>query len=82
VPSIPATDPSSRAAADLAVRLQYVKLANSGCMSCGGARFTTLTVTWYPVNVGGAYGDGDVDTIPFSAQYTPASGWTAQINAC
>jgi hypothetical protein len=82
VPPVPATDPSSRTAADLAVRLQYVELANSGCMNCGGARFTTLKVTWYPVNVGGEYGDGDADTIPFSAHYVPGSGWTVQIDAC
>jgi hypothetical protein len=82
VPPVPVTDPSSRAAADLAVRLQYVELANSGCMNCGGARFTTLKVTWHPINVGGEYGDGDADTIPFSAHYTPGSGWTVQIDAC
>ena len=81
-PPVPATDPSSRAAADLAVRLQYVDLANMGCMNCGGGRFTTLTVTWHPVDVGGQLWDGDVDTIPFAAHYTAGSGWTAQIDAC
>jgi len=82
VPPVPATDPSSRAAADLAVRLQYVELANSGCMNCGGARFTSLKVTWHPIDLGGQLWDGDVDTIPFSAHYTAGSGWAAQIDAC
>ena len=85
VPPVPATDPGSRAAAEVAVRLQYVKLANSGCMNCGGARFTTLKVTWHPIDQraeGGDLWDGDVDTIPFSAHYTAGSGWAAQIDAC
>ncbi len=81
-PPIPAADPSSRAAADLAVRLKYVELANSGCMNCGGSRFTSLTVTWHPIDMGGQLWDGDVDTIPFSAHYTAGSGWAAQIAAC
>ena len=81
-PPVPATSPTSRAAADLAVRLQYVQLANSGCMNCGGARFTTLTVTWHPINQAGELWDGDVDTIPFAAHYTAGSGWTVQIDAC
>ena len=82
VPPVPATDPSSRASADLAVRLQYVELANSGCMNCGGARFTTLKVTWHPIDLAGKPWDGDVDTIPFAAHYTVGSGWAVQIDAC
>lgn len=82
VPPVPATEPGSWAAADLAVRLQYVELANSGCMNCGGGRFTTLNVTWHPIDLGGQLWDGDVDTIPFSAHYTAGSGWAAQIDAC
>ena len=84
-PPVPATDPSSQTAADLAVRLQYVELANSGCMNCGGARFTTLKVTWHPIDQrpeGGELWDGDVDTIPFAAHYTAGSGWAVQIDAC
>ena len=84
-PPVPATDPSSHPAADLAVRLRYVELANSGCMNCGGARFTTLKVTWHPIDQrpeGGDLWDGDVDTIPFAASYTAGSGWSVQIAAC
>ena len=81
-PPVPANDPSSRAAADLAVRLKYVELANSGCMNCGGTRFTALKVTWHPIDMGGELWDGDVDTIPFSAHFTAGSSWAVQIGAC
>ena len=82
VPPVPATNPSSRAAADLAIRLQYVELANSGCMNCGGARFTSLKVTWHRIDLAGGSWDGDVDTTPFSAHYKAGSGWAVQIDAC
>jgi len=81
-PPVSPVDPGSRAAADLAVRLRYVELANSGCMNCGGTRFTSLTVTWHPIDLGGQMWDGDVDTIPFSAHYAAGSGWAVQIDAC
>jgi hypothetical protein len=78
-------DPSSDTAGDLAIWLQLIAGLNSGCESCGGARFTSLPpITWHyvaPLTTGGNPWDGDVGGLLFTAQHS-ASGWTIQLNAC
>lgn len=85
-PPVAPVDPSSHTAAELAVRLQQIIGTNSGCMSCGGARVTTLApITWHhvaPLTSGGNAWDGDMGGVLFTAQYTAGQGWTVQFNAC
>jgi len=86
VPPVVAVEPSSRAAADLALWLHYLVLANSGCMMCGDFRVTAVpTINWHhvaPLSSGGNSWDGDMAGILFTAQYTAGQGWAVQINAC
>ena len=85
-PPVVPVDPSSQAAADLAIWLHYIVGSNSGCMECGGSRFTALLpITWHPVaplTPGGDGWDGDIAGGLFTAHYTPGQGWTVQFNAC
>ena len=85
-PPVAPVDPSGRAAAELAVRLQDISGQNSGCMSCGGYRVTALApITWHavaPLTPGGNPWDGDIGGGLFAAHYTAGQGWTVQINAC
>ncbi len=85
-PPVVPVDPSSQAAADLAIWLHYIVGSNSGCMECGGSRFTALLpITWHPVaplTLGGNGWDGDIAGGLFTAHYTPGQGWTVQFNAC
>ncbi len=79
--------PSSRHAADLAIWLQLTLGPNSGCMECGGYRFTSLPpITWTyvgPSQPGSPYWDGHVANGPlFRAKYSAAKGWTIEVNAC
>jgi hypothetical protein len=70
-PLVP-VEPSSHEPPDLAVWLAVVKGGNSGCESCGGARFTTLDpVTWQyvvPLTPGGSPWDGHIGAGLFSAR--------------
>jgi hypothetical protein len=79
-------DPSSQAAADLAIWLHDISGENSGCMSCGGYRVTALApITWHqvaPLTPGGNPWDGDIGGGLFTAHYTVGQGWTVQTNAC
>jgi len=85
-PPVTPVDPSSQAAADLAIWLRQILGANSGCDSCGGTRATSLEpITWHhvaPLTPGGNAWDGDVGGLLFTAHYTPGQGWTVQLNAC
>ena len=85
-PLFAAVDPSSRAAADLALLLQDILEANSGCASCGGARVTSLRpITWHhvaPLTPEGNPWDGDIGGILFTARYSAGQGWTIRLNAC
>lgn len=85
-PAVEPVDPSSQAAADLAIWLHYIIGSNSGCMECGGSRFTALLpITWHSVAAltpGGNGWDGDIAGGLFAAHYTPGQGWTVQFNAC
>lgn len=85
-PPLVTVDPSSQAAADLAIWLQLILGQNSGCDSCGGFRATALArISWHPVaplTPGGSSWDGDIGGLLFAAQYTTSQGWTVQLNAC
>ncbi len=77
--------PASRAAEEVAVRVQDIFLANAGCDSCGGARLTEWpTIVWGPFHsdVGGAMADGKIRDIGFTATYTAGKGWTIVLFAC
>jgi hypothetical protein len=87
-PALARVGARSRAAADLAVWLQTMLGANTGCMSCGGARLTALLpITWHYVSprYGGNAWDGSVGGshgLLFAAHYTASEGWSVQLNAC
>jgi hypothetical protein len=85
-PPLVPIDPSSQAAADLAIWLHDISGENSGCMSCGGYRVTALApITWHqvaPLTPGGNPWDGDIGGGLFTAHYTVGQGWTVQTNAC
>jgi hypothetical protein len=85
-PPLGPIDPSSQAAADLAIWLHEISGENSGCMNCGGYRVTALApITWHavaPLTPGGDPWDGDIDGGLFTAHYTAGQGWTVQTNAC
>lgn len=76
--------PDSRAAADLALRIAFINGSNSGCMTCGGAVFTTLTpVIWHPAYVPGVgHSDGTIGGVGFVARYHVAQGWQVKLWAC
>ena len=85
-PALVPIDPSSQAAADLAIWLHDISGENSGCMNCGGYRVTALApITWHqvaPLTPGGNPWDGDIGGGLFTAHYTVGQGWTVQTNAC
>ena len=88
-PPVTVAAPDSRTAADLAVLLQNLVGRNSGCMSCGGERETSLpTITWYATRMpAGFHGhpgpvDGNVNGVDFLANYTLGTGWDIQAYAC
>jgi hypothetical protein len=75
---------SSRAAAEVAIRLVDMGLRNQGCDSCGGAVVTDLLpITWGPQPswAGAPPWDGNIGGIPFRAAYD-AKGWHIELNAC
>ena len=84
-PPVVAVDPASRAAAELAVRLEHMVGSNSGSLGCGGSRVTSLVpITWHdtpPVNGDTASWAGEVATVAFTASYRAGQGWRVQIYA-
>jgi hypothetical protein len=83
-PKVTAPAPDSRQAAELALRINLIGLANSGCMSCGGYIFPTLAhIVWQPKNESGVgHSDGYINGIQFTATYHAGRGWDAVIWAC
>lgn len=74
----------SRAAAELAIRLDDIGLRNQGCDTCGGAVFTDLLpIVWaqQPSAIGERPWDGTIGDIPFRATHG-AEGWHIELNAC
>jgi hypothetical protein len=86
-PAAPAA-PDSRAAEELALRLQWTDLGNNGCASCGGfeIRNRDLPITFYATpTIPPGYStpfDGDMDGVYFIATYVAGKGWHVQLNAC
>lgn len=82
-PPFVAAKPNSRSAAEVAIELQTIMLANGGCASCGGYLFGSMpVVVWHPAHIGVMTWDGTVGHIPFRARYAAGSGWHVQLNAC
>jgi hypothetical protein len=84
-PAFPARRADSRQAAEVAVVVQFVGLANGGCDSRGGHIFTTPPpIVWQraPFYPGGPMADGTVAGIPFQAHHQSDGNWRITINAC
>jgi hypothetical protein len=83
-PPVTRPAPDSRAAAELALRINLIELANGGCMSCGGSVSTTLSkIVWQPEDESGVgHSDGYINGIRFRADYHPGHGWSVAIWAC
>ncbi|WP_263729120.1 hypothetical protein [Cellulomonas sp. SG140] len=92
-PPLPTVDPASLARAEVDVRLAEIVLRNRGCGACGGfvqtevstivwdqapASATTRTGALLPEASAGDVGGG----LPFTAVYTPGTGWSIDILAC
>jgi hypothetical protein len=84
IPPVTIAAPDSRAAAELAVRVQAINLRNTGCGMMGGWAPTELeTVSWqlgttqHPDRY-----EGTIGGVRFQASYTPQHGWQITIYAC
>jgi hypothetical protein len=76
--------PGTRAALELALRLQAISLRNNCSEDFGGYAPTSLeTITWQPrTDQHSSHYEGLVGGIRFSADYTVQHGWTISIFAC
>lgn len=84
MPPVAIAAPDSRAAAELAVRVQSINLRNTGCGMMGGWAPTELeTVSWQPSTTQhpGRY-EGTISGVRFQATHTPQHGWQITIYAC
>lgn len=86
-PPVAIAAPDSREAEELAVRLGWIDLRNSGCAGCGGYVATDLhDITWYDTPtynpVADRLVDGLVDDVGFWADFAADTGWTIQFAAC
>ena len=84
LPPIQAAAPGSRAAAEVAIRLEFIAKADGGCDSCGGYLATSPPqIVWRHIpNAYGAPFDGTAGGIPFRASYRAGTGWSVFLNAC
>lgn len=74
--------PTSRVAAELAVRAADIRLRNSGCGECGGYVATSWpAVRWDDAASGTRY-TGTVAAVAFVATYDRDRRWTVRLNAC
>ncbi len=83
-PPVTVAAPDSRPAAELAVRITWINVGNSGCMSCGGGVTPTLaTIIWQrEYDPGAGHSDGTINGLRFRADYHAGSGWQAMLFAC
>jgi hypothetical protein len=73
----------SRAAAEVAVRAEWIRLENMGCLGTGGVIPTTLAdVRWEGASTRGERFAGRVRGVPFVATYAARTGWKAAVEAC
>ncbi len=83
LPRFTVAAPDSRTAAAVAALVEYIRLSNGGCMSCGGEIFTKpIPVVWTTASAGAKHLEGTVAGIDFSADYKPGDGWSVIIRAC
>lgn len=90
LPPVTLAGPRSRAAAEVAIRLEALRLAHNGCDSCGGlVTVRQDLLTWMPrqdpgwgVSSRGWTTFGRYDEIPFRARYVRGAGWEVQLLAC
>ena len=82
-PPIVVAAPSSRAAAEVMVRMAYLWGANSGCGSAGGQVFTRLVpLVWKPIETSYGHYDGTIGGVKFRVTYRAGQGWKAGLDAC
>jgi len=83
-PPVTVAAPDSRAALELALRLQSISLRNSCSEEFGGYAPTSLeTIVWQPsTDQHSSHYEGLVGGVRFSADYTVQHGWTIIIYAC
>lgn len=94
-PAVTIAAPDSRAAAELALRIADIGLANGGCASCGGqlaTRLASITWGWHGPTSPDLWGwrdgskappDGTIrGSIPFHVSYQPGKGWFADEYVC
>jgi hypothetical protein len=81
-PPIAAARPDSRAAAELAIRVAMVKLANG----CNGGNPPVLRylvpIVWKTTSTPDGLRDGSIGGLVFHAAYAARSGWTVGLDAC
>ena len=74
--------PDSRAAAELAIRVAVVKLANG----CNGGNPPVLRylvpILWTTAITPDGRGDGSIGGLVFHVAYATSSGWTVSLDAC
>jgi hypothetical protein len=83
-PPIARARPDSRAAAELAIRIALVKVAN-GCGYADGApvlRQLVPTVWKTTVTSDGRRHDGSIGGLAFHVAYAAGSGWTVGLDVC
>jgi len=82
-PRIRTVSPNSRQAAELALQIAIINGENNGCASAGGYLYTAPPpVRWKTMVTDYGRFDGTIGGIMFAATYTPANGWTVELNAC
>jgi hypothetical protein len=83
-PPIVAAGSQSRAAAELAIRIELVKVANNGCNSSGVPALRYLPRIDWATSTTAADDrlDGSIRGIAFQTAYTADNGWTVGLRAC
>ena len=83
IPPVTLAGPESRAAAEVAVRVESISKVNFCSYDCGGYAPTQLEpIFWNPATRPGHY-DGTIGQMTrFQADYHAGQGWVVSINAC
>ena len=83
-PPLTLAAPDSRAAAEVALRINSIDKQNACSDECGGYAPTQLeTVIWHPgTDQHSRHYEGTISGIRFQASYTAAHGWEITIYAC
>ena len=82
-PPIRAIRADSRRAAETAIHLAWINLANNGCGSSGGHLYSTpRPIVWKRTVTDYGTFDGAIAWIKFAVTYAAGRGWKAELNAC